>query len=270
MPPPAAPAPASAPPLPAPSAPHSPASSRQRSGAHLEGLVDGPVVLDTMRHRLFGVGVLVSLGLLHLLFLLIRLIASLGEGLSLAALLDEFLFFLVFLAVIGLALGLVFHGSLSSSGAGGIFSMGLSLVRSCFTLITTALRLIATGLLHGFRSGTRAAQSAGQGELQQSVRRFRIRDMAGGVTACTLVGELLGTEVRQGDLVRVSRRGLRSGHVRIRRAEVLSAPGGPATSVVTTRTARRFRLGVWADGLAWVLAAVLAVNLIAQVTGAFA
>lgn len=64
--------------------------------------------------------------------------------------------------------------------------------------------------------------------------------------------------------------GLRSGHVRIRRAEVLSAPGGPATSVVTTRTARRFRLGVWADGLAWVLAAVLAVNLIAQVTGAFA
>ncbi|WP_099225961.1 hypothetical protein [Streptomyces sp. Ncost-T6T-1] len=226
------------------------------------------MVLDTMRRRLFGVGVLVALGLVHLLFILIRLIASIGEGLSLAALLRDVIFFLATLAMMGIALSLAFRGSLSGSGGGGVFSMGLALIRSCFTLITTALRLVVTGLLHGFRSGTQAAQSAGQGELQQSVRRFRIRDMAGGITACTLVGELLGPEVRQGDLIRVSGRGVRSGHIRIRRAEILSTPGGPASSVVTTRTARRFQLGIWADGLAWLLAAALAVNLFAQVMAA--
>ncbi|MFJ6755582.1 hypothetical protein ACIQNK_11250 [Streptomyces sp. NPDC091273] len=264
MPPPARPAAAAPPPPPAPHLPGS--SGGRRTGAHLEGLVDGPVVLDTVRHRLFGVGALVALGLLQLLFALFRLVASMGEGVSFGTALDEFLYFLVFLAVIGVALGIVFHVSLPGSGAGGIFSMGMSLVRGCLTLITTALRLVFTGLLSGFRSGTRAAQSAGQGELHQSVRRFRIRDMTGGVTACTLVGELQGPEVRQGDLIRVKRRGLRTGHIRIRRAEVLSVPGGPATSVVTTRTGRRFQLGVWADGLAWVLAAVLALNLFTQVT----
>ncbi|MFZ3493649.1 hypothetical protein ACODT5_10560 [Streptomyces sp. 5.8] len=275
MPPPAPPATASPPPNPASSAPHSPhspASSRQRTGAHLEGLVDGPVVLDTMRHRLFGVGVLVALGLLHLLFALIRLIASMGGGGSFATVLDELLFFLVFLAVTGLGISMMFRPPTSGGGraGGGIFSLALSLVRGCLTLITTALRLVVTGLLQGFRNSTRTAQSAGQGELHQAVRRFRIRDMGGDITACTLVGELLGPEVRQGDLIRVSRRGLRTGHVRIRRAEVLAAPGGPVSSVVTTRTARRFRLGVWADGIAWALAALLALNLFAQVTAVFA
>ncbi|MGP3690416.1 hypothetical protein ACTVZO_37945 [Streptomyces sp. IBSNAI002] len=275
MPPPAPPADGGPPADPGSSAsapgPASAASTQRRrsAGGDLEGLVDGPVVLDTVSHRMLGLGVLVALGLLHLLLALIRLVASMGGDMPVTAVLKDFVYFLAIVAVMGLAMHLAFHGS-PSGGGGGILSVLLSLVRGCFTLITTALRLLFTGLANAFRSGTRAAQSAGQGELQQAVRRFRIRDMAGNTTACSLVGDLLGPEVRQGDLIRVSRRGLRTGHIRIRRAEVLAAPGGPVSSVVTTRTARRFRLGVWADGLAWVLAAPLALSLVTQITAVFA
>ncbi|MGW6690607.1 hypothetical protein [Streptomyces sp. NPDC054961] len=218
-------------------------------------------MLDTMRRRMLGFGALVALGLLHLVFALVRLAtAQGGPGVPFGGALEQLLFFLLSLGVMLFAVGMMFRGVRGPSGSGGLLSLAQSLVRGGISLLRTALRLAVAG----YRQGSRAAQSAGQGELHRTVRRFRIRDMSGEVTACTLVGELVGPEVRQGDLIRVRLRGLRGGHVRIRRAEILSAPGGAASSVVTTRTARRFRLGVWADGTAWALTAVLAVTLCVQ------
>ncbi|MEU2656011.1 hypothetical protein ABZ615_11865 [Streptomyces sp. NPDC007325] len=243
----------------------------------VEGLVDGPVTIDSMTRRMVGVGVLVALVLVHLTVAVAESALSLGGGegdvgaggMPFGDLVRLLLTFLLSLVVIGFAMRMALGGSPGllggGRGGGGVLSLLGALVRGAFRLIAMLLRLVVGGLVQGFRAGSRATQSAGQGNLQQTVRRFRIRDRSGDLTNCTLPGELLGPEVRQGDLVRVSSRGLRGGHLRVRRVEVLSAPGGTVATVVTTRTARRFRIGVWADGCAWALAAVLALLLAGRI-----
>ncbi|MFE9046410.1 hypothetical protein ACFYOG_36685 [Streptomyces sp. NPDC007818] len=239
----------------------------------VEGLVDGPVTIDSVTRRMVGVGVLV-----HLTVAVAESVLSLGGGeggggaggMPFGDLMRLLLTFLLSLVVIGFAMRMALGGSPGffgggRGGGGGVLSLLGALVRGAFRLIAMLLRLMVGGLVQGFRAGSRATQSAGQGNLQQTVRRFRIRDRSGDLTNCTLPGELLGPEVRQGDLVRVSSRGLRGGHLRVRRVEVLSAPGGAVATVVTTRTARRFRIGVWADGCAWALAAVLALLLAGRI-----
>jgi hypothetical protein len=123
---------------------------------------------------------------------------------------------------------------------------------------------LGTGWLGSRGRRTAGPADAGAGE---AIRRFRVQSVTGEVVACVLRGELSGDEVRHGDMVRVTGRRARDGHVAVRHADVLSAPTGPAVSRVSGRPRPGMLLARWGDRVSYVVAGLVALWVMLVATG---
>lgn len=236
---------------------HPPAPSAQQTADHglIVGVVNGSVSMDSLHHRFWGVKALVALALVGLFLVLA---GGLDDGARAGA---SLLSVLVAPLLLLVCFGLIFSVVLGI-GAGRYFG---GLRRACGAVVRTVTRTLTRGISAGARGSVGALRSAPTSEHAVTVRRFRVQSITGQIVACVLVGELVGDEVRHGDVVRFTARSTRHGHYEPRRIDVLSSPVGPIVSTVTVRPSTRFLIALWGDRVAKVLAAIIALGVVVSV-----
>ncbi|MGH4020784.1 MAG: hypothetical protein ACRDT0_16475 [Pseudonocardiaceae bacterium] len=217
--------------------------------------MNGSVSMDSLHHRFWGVKALVALALVGLFLVLA---GGLDDGARAGA---SLLSVLVAPLLLLVCFGLIFSVVLGI-GAGRYFG---GLRRACGAVVRTVTRTLTRGISAGARGSVGALRSAPTSEHAVTVRRFRVQSITGQIVACVLVGELVGDEVRHGDVVRFTARSTRHGHYEPRRIDVLSSPVGPIVSTVTVRPSTRFLIALWGDRVAKVLAAIIALGVVVSV-----
>ena len=117
------------------------------------------------------------------------------------------------------------------------------------------------------RGGANAFRASSPTEMAVPVRRFRVQAMTGEVHACLLVGDLLGDEVRQGDVVRVRGRRDRHGVLVAKSVEIMTSPSGPVSTTVTARLPAGFVAARVADRVGKVFGGLVLVWAVLLLTG---
>ena len=210
-------------------------------------MVNGSVSVTSELRRFWGVQALVALGLVGLILVLVG-----GLGQTGAAVLSALVVPFVLLAFFGLI-----YSVLLGIGPARYFS---ALRRGVARVLRGTVRVVR-GASAGARRGMGALRPAAGSGHTVTVHRFRVQSVTGEISACVLVGELVGDEVRHGDVVRVRGRRTRHGHYQVRRVDVLSSPVGPIIATVTARPSTAFLLALWSDRVAKALGVVAVVYL---------
>ena len=208
------------------------------------GVVNGTVSIDAEVRRLWGKKACLLAGLVLLTVALVRN----ENGLSSAVDLMSKIF-----------IGLIIIGTVVTAVTRGGPSFDSLLYGGVSWAATTTARTASRGVRAVGRKGAAGGRASGSEHII-SVRRFRVQEITGPITACVLRGELDGDEVRHGDIVRVVGRRAKQGHVEARRIEVLSSPTGPLISAVTARLPPGLRVAMVVDACAKVTAAIIVVN----------
>lgn len=207
------------------------------------GVVNGSVSATSELRRFWGVQVLVALGLVGLILVLAG-----GLGQAGATVLSALVVPFVLLAFFGLI-----YSVLLGIGPARYFS---ALHRGVARVLRGATRVVIRGASAGARRGMGALRPAAGSGHTVTVHRFRVQSVTGEISACLLLGDLVGDEVRHGDVVRVKGRRTRHGHYQVRRIDVLSSPAGPVIATVTARPSTAFLLALWSDRVAKALGVV--------------
>lgn len=218
------------------------------------GMVNGSVSVTSELRRFWGVHALVALGLVGLILVLAGGLGQTeGLGQTGAAVLSALVVPFVLLAFFGLI-----YSVLLGIGPARYFS---ALRRGVARVLRGAARVVIRGASAGARRGMGALRPATGSGHSVTVHRFRVQSVTGEISACVLLGELVGDGVRHGDVVRVRGRRTRHGHYQVRRVDVLSSPVGLIIATVTARPSTAFLLALWSDRVAKALGVVAVVYL---------
>lgn len=225
-----------------------PAGAQPAGFGVIIGVVNGSVSVTTELRRFWGVQALVVLGLVGLILALAGGLGQAGAAV-LSALVAPFVLLVFF--------GLIYSVLLGIGPARYFSALRRGVVRS----LRGAARVVLRGVSAGARRGMGALRPAPGSGHAVPVHRFRVQAVTGEISACVLVGDLVGAEIRHGDVVRVRGRRTRHGHYQIRRVDVLSSPAGPVIATVTARPATAFLLALWSDRVARALGIVAVIYL---------
>ena len=225
-----------------------PAGAQPAGFGVIIGVVNGSVSVTSELRRFWGVQALVALGLVGLILVLAGGLGQTGAAVP-SALVVPFVLFAFFGLIYSVLLGI---------GPARYFS---ALRRGVARVLRGTTRVVIRGASAGARRGMGALRPAAGSGHSVTVHRFRVQSVTGEISACVLLGDLVGDEVRHGDVVRVRGRRTRHGHYQVRRIDVLSAPAGPVVAAVTARPSTAFLLALWSDRVAKALGVVAVVYL---------
>lgn len=207
------------------------------------GAVVGDVTQDQEYHRFWGIRLLLVTLLFFGLMVLQALRTGAGGGTKLIAIP---LHPVILLAVLGAILLTAIGG-----GLGGYFR---GRGRGARRTVVSA-------------QGGAGAPRPSPTEMAVTVRRFRVRTMTSDVHACMLVGDLVGDDIRQGDIVRVRGRRDRSGVLVAKSVEIMTSHAGPVAATVIGRPPAGFTAARIADQVGKVLGLLALFWILLSLTG---
>ena len=222
---------------------------QQAPGAgRIVGRVDGDISLDTENRSLRGVQVFIVAALAALAIVIVRATGAVLHNLPalLSTLLPLVLTLLFLFVIFGAAFGSSPRSLLGGAG------------RATRRAASTGAGAAARGVAAGVRTGARAGSSSGGLTASITVRRFRVKALAGEIVPCVQQGDLVGDEVRHGDYVLLEGRRTRDGHMLLSRVDVLQTPSGPVLAIIRTRSGLGHSAALVADRVCLVLGLALA------------
>lgn len=219
------------------------------------GVVNGSVTQEAGYHRFWGARILV----VALIALLVSVLAQVvrdgaAGGATLVGLLRHPVSLLVTIGVVSVV---TFGGSVSGRFRG----VGRGTGRA-------GVGRAARGAASRAMGSVGAVRSTSATKATLTMRRFQVQTMTGEIYPCMLVGDLVGDEMRQGDVVRVRGRRDRRGMYIVKALEVLSSTGGPVTATVTARPPAGFTAAKIADRTCMALGLLMLFWAVLLATGA--